>query len=70
MMLGASVAEFDFGAHRCEKPAGGFDVAYLRNVFENHRFIGQQGCRHARERGVLRATNSNRPQQGIAAADY
>ena len=69
-MMGASVAEFDFGAHGGEQLARGLDVAHLRNVFENDRFLGEQGCRHARQRGVLRATDADRPQQGIAAANY
>ncbi len=69
-MMGASVAEFDFGAHGGEQLARGLDVAHLRDVFENHRFVGEQGCRHARQRGVLRATDADRAEQGIAAADY
>src|SRR4029077_6593581 len=32
-MLGASVAEFDFGAHGGEELACGLDVAHLRDVF-------------------------------------
>ena len=69
-MLGASVAEFNFGAHGGEELARGLDVAHLRNVFENHRFVGEQGRRHARERGVLRATDSDGAEQRVAAADY
>ena len=69
-MMGASVAEFDFGAHGGEQFARGLDVAHLRDVFENHRFVGEQGCRHARECGVLRATDSDRAEQGVATADY
>ena len=69
-MMGASVAEFDFGAHGGEQLARGLDVAHLRDVFENHRFVGEQGCRHARECGVLRATDSDGAEQGVATADY
>ena len=34
-VLGAAVAEFDFGAHGGEQVARGFDVADLGNVFED-----------------------------------
>ena len=50
-MLGASVAEFDFGAHGGEELARGLDVAHLRDVFENHRLVGEQRlppCKAAR----------------------
>ena len=40
------------------------------NVFENHRFVGEQSRRHARECGVLRATDSDRAEQRVATADY
>ena len=69
-VMGASVAEFDFGAHGGEQLAKGLDVAHLRDVFENHRFVGEQGCRHAGECGVLRATDSHRAEQRVATADY
>ena len=39
-VLGASVAEFDFGAHGGEQVARGLDVAHLRNVFEDDRLVG------------------------------
>jgi hypothetical protein len=68
--MGASVAEFDFGAHGGEQLARGLDVAHLRNVFENHRFVGEQSRRHARQRGVLRATDAHRAEQRVAPADY
>ena len=34
-MLGASVAEFDLGAHGGQQLALGLDVAHLRNVFQD-----------------------------------
>ena len=46
-MVRASVAEFDFGSHGGEQVARGLDVAYLRNVFEDDRLIGEQGGGHA-----------------------
>jgi len=69
-MMGASIAEFDFRTHGGKQLARGLDIAHLRDVFENHRFVGEQSCRHARERGVLRATDADCPQQRVATADY
>ena len=69
-MLGASVAEFDLGAHGGEQLARGFDVAHLRNVFEDDRFVGEQSGGHAGEGGVFCAADANRAEQRIAAADY
>ena len=69
-MLGASVAEFDLGAHGGEQVARGLDVAHLRNIFENDGFVGEQGGGHAGERGVLCAADANRAEQRISAADY
>ena len=69
-MLGASVAEFDFGAHGGQQVARGLDVAYLRNVFEDDRLIGEQGRGHAGQRGIFRAADAHRAEQRLAAADY
>src|SRR5208283_901762 len=69
-MLGAAVSQFDFGAHGGEEFAGGFDVAHLRDVFENNRFVGEQGGGHGRERGVLGAADADGTEQRIAAANY
>ena len=69
-MMGASIAEFDFRTHGGKQLARGLDIAHLRDVFENHRFVGEQGGRHARECGVLRATDSDGAEQRVTAADY
>ena len=69
-MMGASVAEFDLSAHCRKKLARGLDVAHLRDVFKNHRFVGEQGCRHARQRRVLRATDADSAEQRVATSDY
>ena len=68
-VVGASVAEFDFGTHGGEQPARGLDVADLRNVFENDLFVGEQSGGHARERSVFSAADSNGAEQRIAAAN-
>jgi hypothetical protein len=58
-VLGPSVAEFDLGSHGGEKFARGLDVTHLRNVFEDHRFFGEQSGGHARQGSVLCATDSD-----------
>ena len=68
-VLGASVAEFDLGAHGGQQVARGLDVADLRNVLENYRLIGEQGRGHAGQRGVLRAADANRAEQRLSAAN-
>ena len=68
-MVGASVAEFDLGAHGGEQVARGLNVAHLRNIFEDDGFVGEQGGGHAGKRGVFCATNAHRPKQRLAAAD-
>ena len=69
-VMGASVAEFDFGAHGGQQLARGLDVAHLRDVFENDRLIGEQGSRHARQCGILRAADADCAEQRIATADH
>ena len=69
-VLGASVAEFDLGAHGGEQVARGLNVAHLRNVFENDRFVGEQCGSHAGKRGVLCATDAHGAEQRLSAADY
>ena len=69
-VLGASVAEFDFGAHGGEQVARGLDVADLRNVFEDDGLVGEQGGGHAGERGVFRAADADGAEQRLSAADY
>jgi hypothetical protein len=44
-VLRASVAEFDLGSHGSQQVASGLNVAHLRNVFEDDRFVGEQGGR-------------------------
>ncbi len=69
-VLGASVAEFDLGAHGGQQSALGFNVAHLGNVFENDGFRGEQRGRHGGQRGVFGAADSYGAQQRIAAANY
>ena len=69
-MLGASVAEFDFGAHGGQQVARGLNVAHLRNVFEDDRFVGEQRGGHAGKRGIFRAADAHGSKQRLAAADY
>jgi hypothetical protein len=69
-MLGAAVAEFDFGSHGGEEVARSFNVAYLRNVFEDDRFVGEQGSGHAGKRSVFSAADADGAEQRFTAADY
>ncbi len=69
-MLRPSVSQLDFGAHRRQQLAGGFNVAHLRNIFQNDRLFREQGRGHGRQRGILGAADANCPQQRIAAADH
>ena len=68
-VLGAPVAEFDLSAHGSQQPALGLDIAHLRNIFQDHRLVGEQGRGHGRQRGVFGAADSDRTQQRIAAAN-
>ena len=68
-MLGASVAEFNLGAHGGEQVAGGLDVPHLRDVFEDDGFVGEQGGSHAGQRGVFCAADADGAEEGFAAAD-
>ena len=69
-MLRAAVTELDFSSHGGQQIALGNDVAYLRNVFQNDRFIGEQRSSHCGQSGVLRAANAHRADQRVTAADY
>ncbi len=69
-VLGASVAEFDFGAHGGEQVARGLNVADLRNIFEDDGLIGEQGGGHAGKRGIFCAADAHRAEQRLSAADY
>jgi len=68
-VMGASVTEFDLGSHGGEKIAGGLDVSYLRNVFEDDGFVGEQGGGHAGKRGIFCAADVDGAEQRLAAAD-
>ena len=68
-VVGASVAEFDLGAHGGEQVARGLNVADLRNVFEDDGFVGEQGGGHAGKRGVFCAADADGAEQRLAAAD-
>jgi hypothetical protein len=59
-VVGASVAEFDFGTHGGKKFARGFDVTHLRDILENDGLVGEQGRCHAGERGVLGSARADR----------
>ena len=69
-VLGASVAEFDFGAHGGEQVARGLDVADLRNVFEDDGLVGEQGGGHAGKGGIFCAAHAHGAEQRLSAADY
>ena len=47
-MLGAPITEFDFSSHGREQLARGFNVADLGNIFQDHRFFGEEGSGHRR----------------------
>ena len=69
-MMRAAIAQFHFCAHGGQQLAGGFDVAYIGDIFQHHRFVGKQGRRHGRQSGIFCPRNAHRPQQRIAAANY
>ncbi len=69
-MLGAAVAEFDFGTHAGEQFALGLNVMDLRDVFEDDLVFGQDGGGHAREGGVFSSGDFDGAEKGVAAAYY
>src|SRR5580704_14692329 len=69
-MLGAPIAEFHVGTHGRKQIARGLNVAYLRDILENHRLIREQGGRHAGKRGILRPADAHRSEQRLPAAYY
>ena len=69
-MRGAAVAKLHIGAHRNQQVALSLNIANVRNVFQNHRFIGKDGGGHGRQGGILCATDADATHQGIAAANY
>jgi len=69
-MLSAAVPEFDFSSHGGQELARGLDVAHLRNVFEDDRFVREQSGGHRRKGGVFGAADPNCPKQRIPAANY
>jgi hypothetical protein len=68
-VVGAAVAELDFGAHAGEQAALGFDVADLGNVFEDDLALGEDGGGHAWERGVFCSGDLDGAQEGVSAAN-
>jgi hypothetical protein len=58
-MLRPAVSQLDFGAHRSQQLAGSFNVAHLRNIFQNDRLFREQGRGHGRQRGILGTTDPN-----------
>ena len=68
-VVGASETEFDLGAHGGQQVARGLDIAHLRNVLENYRLIGEQGCGHAGQRGVFGAADANSAEERLAATN-
>ena len=69
-MLGAAVAEFDFGAHAGEELALGLDVADLGDVFEDDFVFGEDGGGHAGEGGVFCSGDFDGAEKRVAAAYY
>ena len=67
--MGSPVTEFHLGAHGGEQATGGFDVAYLRNVFEDDGVFRKQGRGHARQGGIFRAADANRAEKRSTPAD-
>jgi hypothetical protein len=49
-VLRAAIAELYFGPHRDQQLALGFNVADLRDVFEDDLILGQDGSGHAGQR--------------------
>jgi hypothetical protein len=69
-VLCATVSELDFRAHRGQQVAFGFNIANLRNVFQNDWFFRQKRRRHCRKRSILCAAYLDCPEQGITTANY
>ena len=69
-VLGASVAEFDFGAHGGEQVARGLNIADLGNILKDDGLVGEQGGGHARECGVFCTADADGAEQRLSAADY
>jgi len=68
-MLSAAIAEFDLGAHCGEKLARGFNVAHLRDVFENNRLFRKQCGSHCRQGCILGTADADGAQQGSATSN-
>ena len=64
-VMSSPVAEFYFGAHGGEELACGLDVPYLRNVFQNHRFVGEQSRCHARQAAFFAPLMRTVPSSGL-----
>src|SRR5579872_2986964 len=68
-MLGAAVSELNLRTHGRQKFARGLDIAHLRDVFKDDRFIRKQSGGHSWEGCVLSAANANSALQRISAAN-
>jgi hypothetical protein len=69
-MMRAAIAQLNFRAHRGQQLPRRFNVAHLRDIFDDYRLVCEQSRSHARECGILRATDADRPQQRVAPANY
>jgi len=64
-----AVAQPNLRPHRDQKTTLGFNVAHVGNVLERDVILGEDGCSHARECGVLCTGNVDGADKRIASAD-
>ena len=69
-VLGSAVTEFNLGAHADQELAFGFDVADLRDVFEDDLVFGEDGGGHAGEGGVFGSGDFDGSEKRVAATYY
>jgi hypothetical protein len=67
-MLSATVAEFYLRTHGDEELALSFDVADLRNIFQDHFVFGEDRGGHAGKSGVLCARDFDGAEEGVSSA--
>ena len=67
-VLGATVAELNFGTHGGEELALGLDVADLRDVFKDDLVFGEDGGGHAGKSGVFGSGDFDGSEKGVSAA--
>ncbi len=67
-MLGAAVAELDFGSHGGEELALGLDIADLGDVLEDDLVFGEDGGGHTGEGGVFGSGDLDGSEKWISAA--